>query len=149
MTMDRMPTIKAVAPVGGHALHLCWSDGTEADIDMARVFPPQEMAVFGDADVFAAVALGDWGHSLEWPNGIDIGADRLWLETLTAIGRSDTRRFLEWRLRNGLSLTESANALGLSRRTIAYYSNGERTIPKAILLACTGWDASRIMRKAA
>ena len=43
----------------------------------------------------------------------------------------------------------AAEALGLSRRTIAYYSNGERKIPKAILLACTGWEARQNLAKAA
>jgi transcriptional regulator with XRE-family HTH domain len=45
------------------------------------------------------------------------------------------RRFLERRLRHGLSLRGAAEALGLSRRMIAYYSNGEKPIPRAILLA--------------
>ena len=58
------------------------------------------------------------------------------------------RQFLAWRLRNGLSLSKAAEALGLARRTVAYDSNGER-IPKAILLACKGWDASGGMARAA
>jgi transcriptional regulator with XRE-family HTH domain len=55
-------------------------------------------------------------------------------------GHADARAFLEWRLRHGLSLTKAADALGLSRRTIAYYSNGDRPVPRAILLACRGWE---------
>jgi hypothetical protein len=31
-----------------------------------------------------------------------------------------------------------------SRRTIAYYSNGEKQIPRAILLACKGWEADQV-----
>ncbi|MBA4162819.1 MAG: hypothetical protein C0515_12215, partial [Novosphingobium sp.] len=77
------------------------------------------------------------------------GADSLWLETLTAIGRDDARQFLQWRLANGLSLARAAEELGHSRRTVAYYSNGTRPVPKAILLACKGWDASHPKRKAA
>ncbi len=64
----------------------------------------------------------------------------LWLETLSATGRGDARTFLEWRLRHGLSLAKTADALGLSRRMVAYYSNGEKPIPKSILLACKGWE---------
>jgi hypothetical protein len=30
-----------------------------------------------------------------WPDETELGAETLWLETLTAIGRSDTRAFLE------------------------------------------------------
>jgi transcriptional regulator with XRE-family HTH domain len=63
-------------------------------------------------------------------------------ETLSAIGRADTREFLQWRLRHGLSLNETAAALGVSRRMVAYYSNGEKPVPKPILLACKGWEVS-------
>jgi predicted transcriptional regulator len=51
----------------------------------------------------------------------------LWLETLSATGHSDVRAFLEWRLRHALSLSKAADALGVSRRMVAYYSNGEKS----------------------
>jgi hypothetical protein len=94
------------------------------------------------------VELGDWGHSLTWPDGFELGADCLWLETVDAIGRSDVRHFLERRLANGLSLAKAADVLGLAWRTVAYYSNGDRAVPKTVLLACKGWDATH-RRKAA
>jgi DNA-binding XRE family transcriptional regulator len=78
-----------------------------------------------------------------------MGADTLWRASLTATGRDDVRRFLEWRLRNGLSLAKAAEALGLARRTIAYHSNGERAVPNSILLACTGWEVHAGLRQAA
>ena len=146
---DKMRMIKAVAPLDDFRLRLLWSDGTGADIHMARAFEPKVMATLNGPGVFAAVKVGDWGHSLEWPNGIEMSANRFWMETLTVLGREDERRFLEWRFRNGLSLSKAAEALGLSRRTIAYYSNGERKIPKAIILACAGWDAGQTLQKAA
>ncbi len=74
----------------------------------------------------------------------EVGAETLWLETLSATGHDDTRAFLEWRLRHGLSLSASAAALGLSRRTIAYYSNGDRRVPRPVLLACRGWEALQV-----
>ena len=78
-----------------------------------------------------------------------IGGRHAELATLTAIGRDDARQFLEWRLSNALSLARAAEELGLSRRTVAYYSNGTRAVPKTILLACKGWDATHPTRKAA
>jgi len=62
------------------------------------------------------------------------------LENLSATGHGDARTFLQWRLRHGLSLAKTADALGLSRRMVAYYSNGEKPVPKSILLACKGWE---------
>ena len=136
MNSDTMRTIRSAKPLGDTRLRLEWSDGTVADLAMLKV--PD----------FAAVEVGDWGHSLVWPDGSEIGADLLWLDTLSAIGRGDARQFLEWRLANALSLAKAAEALGLSRRTVAYYSNGDRAVPKTVLLACKGWDATH-RRKAA
>jgi hypothetical protein len=125
MNADWMRTIRKAEPLGGARLRLEWSDGTVAGIrDLA------------------GVEVGEWGHSLVWSDGTEIGADALWLDTLSAIGRDDARRFLEWRLANGLSLAKAAAALGLARRTVAYYSNGARPVPKTVLLACKGWDAT-------
>ncbi|MEQ1542690.1 MAG: helix-turn-helix transcriptional regulator [Novosphingobium sp.] len=134
MNADWMRTIEKAELRGGH-LFLLWSDGTAAELAPPNAKGP--------------VTIGDWGHSVEWADGSERGADSLWLETLSAIGRADSREFLEWRLANGLSLARAAEALGLSRRTVAYYSNGTRPVPKTILLACKGWDASHPKRKAA
>ena len=134
MNSDTMRTIRSAETLGGQRLRLEWSDGTEAELTMPH----------GEG----LVEVGDWGHSLVWPDGFELGADSLWLDTLDAIGRGDARYFLEWRLANGLSLAKAADALGLARRTVAYYSNGDRPVPKTVLLACKGWDATH-RRKAA
>ena len=138
---DILRTIESVTVKGLHQVDLIWSDGTRVRLDM------RGWAV-RDAD-FVAVTIGDWGHSLVWPSGDEVGADALWRETLRVHGRGDTRAFLDWRLRNALSLGRSAEALGISRRSVAYYSNGERPVPKSILLACKGWDAELVQDMAA
>jgi hypothetical protein len=138
MSSDRMRTISEIELLTDGRMHLRWSDGAEATVSL-----PDELERAGNP------AVGDWGHSLVWPNGAEIGADRLWLATLVALGRGDACQFLEWRMRNGLSLSKAADALGLARRTVAYYSNGDRPVPKAILLACKGWEASAELRRAA
>lgn len=137
---DNMRTIVAVRPIGPTSLHLTWSDDTQADLDLASMIDDRAFAALRDPAEFARVKVGDWGHGLAWPSGAELGADTLWLETLAATGQGDTRLFVQWRLRNALSLTKAADALGLSRRMVAYYSNGEKRVPKAILLACRGWE---------
>lgn len=127
MNADWMRTITSVEPRGNGGVFLLWSDGTAAEVRVA--------------DTHGVPAIGDWGHSLVWPDGREIGADALWLATLDQIGRQDSRAFLEWRMAHGLSLTRAAEELGISRRTVANYSNGSQPVPKAILLACKGWSA--------
>ena len=132
--------IESVQAVDDHLLIIVWQGEKSAHIDLAETVRTRPFAALAAPEIFRQVQVGDWGHSLVWPGEIEIGADSLWLDSLSAWGRDDTRTFLEWRLRNGLSLSGAAEALGLSRRTIAYYSSG-RTVPRSILLACKGWDA--------
>ena len=140
MSDERLHTITQVRAEADYTLLLSWEDAEDARIDLSRTVKTAAFASLAEPGVFVKAELGDWGHSVAWPDGTEIGADSLWLDSLTAWGRDDTRAFLEWRLRNGLSLSSAAEALGLSRRTIAYYSGG-RSVPRSILLACKGWDA--------
>jgi hypothetical protein len=137
-----MRTIAAVKGRAPARLSLRWSDGTRADIDLGTMLRDRAFRRLRDRREFAQARVGEWGHSVAWPSGAELSAETLWLETLSATGHQDTRAFLEWRLRHGLSLTKTAEALGVSRRMIAYYSNGEKPVPKAILLACKGWEVS-------
>ena len=141
---DKVRTIVAVKAKAPATLSIRWSDGVRARIDLSALLSGRASKRLRDGDEFARVRVGEWGHSIEWPSGIELSAETLWLETLSANRRQDTREFLEWRLRHGLSLSKTAEALGLSRRMVAYYSNGEKPVPRPILLACEGWEWDRI-----
>jgi Protein of unknown function (DUF2442) len=146
---DKTRAITAVRATGPSSLHLAWSDGTAADVDLRAILTERAFVALRDPAEFAHVEVGDWGHSLAWPSGAELGADTLWLETLSATGHGDARAFLEWRLRHALSLSKAADALGISRRMVAYYSNGEKKVPKPIMLACRGWEVSDGVNQAA
>lgn len=96
-----------------------------------------------DAEFFARVTLGEGGHSIEWPGDLDIGADTLWELALRQNGRADAAEFIRWRWKHGLSLTQAAEAIGMSRRQIAYYASGEHEVPRTVLLACKGWEVEQ------
>ena len=66
-----------------------------------------------------------------WPGEIDKGAARLLEMALEQDGRADAVEFIRWRWKHGLSLTDAAEALGLSRRQVAYYAGGEHEVPQA------------------
>lgn len=147
--IDKPRIITEVEALDAGRLRLVWSDGSTAVVDLSATLAQPHFAALRDPEQFATVRIEDWGHSLEWRCGADLGADSLWLETLSANGRGDVRQFLEWRLRHGLSLAKAAEVLGISRRSVAYYSNGERKLPRSILLACKGWEVENGLRKAA
>ena len=137
---DKSRTIVAVKPKPPARLTVRWSDGTRAQLDLGPIVRGKAFRALRRAGEFSRVRVGEWGHAVEWESGAELSAETLWLETLSALGHQDTRTFLEWRLRHGLSLTKTADALGLSRRMVAYYSNAEKPIPRSILLACKGWE---------
>ncbi|WP_298747132.1 DUF2442 domain-containing protein [uncultured Brevundimonas sp.] len=136
-TQHSLESAKAADPF---RVALVWSNGQEAVIDLAPALESEQYAPLRERDVFRSVRIGTWGHSLVWPGEIEIGADSLWLDCLSAWGQEDTRAFLEWRLRNGFSASRASEALGISRSSVVKYSTGT-TVPRRILLACKGWDA--------
>ena len=44
---------------------------------------------------------------------------------------------------SGMTLDQAAAALGVSRRMLIYYRDGEKPIARSIWLACLGWEAVR------
>ncbi len=131
---------------GGFSICLTWEQGRESLIDLGpHLHTFKALAPLRNPEEFRRVRVGEWGWCLEWPCGMDISGDtlrRLALEQAKNI--MTPTMFKEWRQGLGLSLTQAAHILGLSRRMIAYYESGEKEIPKYVALACMG--ASTEMR---
>ena len=140
--MEQLRSITKVTAKAPDELAITWSDGVKVELSLAKVLRTKAYKSLKDEKLFTKAALGDWGHSVVWPGDIELGADSLWRMTLESTGRNDTLEFIDWRTRHGLSLTDAANALGVSRRMVAYYASGEREVPKTVLLACKGWEVS-------
>jgi len=136
--------IAGVKHVGEYKLRLRWASGKTMTVDLSE--PVQRLKglrPLRDKAVFTRAVKGEGGHSVVWPGEIDMGADRLWEMSLEQNGHPDALEFIRWRWRYGLSLSEAAEALGLSRRQVAYYASGVRVVPRTVLLACKGWEAER------
>jgi hypothetical protein len=144
MNDTRAIRIAGVKHAGEYKLRLRWVSGKTTIVDLSE--PVQRLKglrSLRDQSVFARAAKGEGGHSVVWPGEIDMGADRLWEMSLEQNGHLDALEFIRWRWRHGLSLSDAAAALGLSRRQVAYYASGERAVPRTVLLACKGWEAER------
>ncbi len=136
--------IASVKHAGEYKLRLRWVSGKTMVVDLSEpVHRLKGLRPLRDQTVFARVAKGEGGHSIVWPDEIDMGADRLWEMSLEQNGHLDAVEFIRWRWRYGLSLSDAAEALGLSRRQVAYYASGERAVPRTVLLACKGWEAEK------
>ncbi len=145
--MNKAPLIKSVKINGEQHLVIVWSTGETLGCDLGSTIKRSAaLAPLTDSAFFARVAVEEWGHGLDWPDGLDMGADRLYQLCREQAGLLSPAAFDEWMRRNKLSLTTAAEALGMTRRMIAHYRSGSRAIPKTVQLACIGWDA---LKKAA
>ena len=119
-------------------LRVRWQHGGESLVDVSglvgafRVYAPLRE----DQALFRRVHVGEQGTDVAWTDEIDMAADTLWRlaqeqsgETLTA------EAFRAWRKRKAYTLDGAARALGLSRRMVVYYEQGERPISRTVTLA--------------
>ena len=145
--MNKAPLITSAKVTGALHLIISWSTGENLECNLAATVARYEaFAPFADQDLFSKVAVEEWGHGLDWPGGLDMGADQLYQLCRQQAGLFSPADFDGWMLRNQLSLSGAAEALGMTRRMIAHYRAGSRPIPKTVQLACFGWEA---LRKAA
>lgn len=140
----KRPRLTAVEPLPNYQLKMTFINGSIMTVDKGEaIFGKTGLTPLRDPSAFAQVRLSNSvGWTIEWTEyDIQIGADTLWLEAMyQAATDEDTRTFLAWRLRNGLSLTDAAKALGMTTRTMSSYGTGARPVPHHIALACKGWE---------
>lgn len=140
MSIGRM---ESAVTRGEAGLVIIWDDGRRAELDLAPIVADRPvLGPLADPDIFHRISLAEDGWSLEWPAcGIDLGAAQLrrWADE-QAGEAMPAGAFRAWMERHGLTLDRAAEALGLSRRTIAYYLSGEQPVPKTVMLATEGYD---------
>lgn len=137
--------ITGVTPVSALVISVAWDDNEMTAIDLAPIIAARTaLKPLAQADEFAAVTVSQDGWSLEWPCGIDFGAPQLRRWADEQAGRiMAPAAFRAWVENHGFTIDAAAAALGLSRRTIAYYLSGEQPIPKTVMLATIGYDGRR------
>lgn len=143
--MNHAPQIRAVQVTGPLQLTIQWSTGEMFATDLGNLIGPKHaedpFASLHDAAFFAQVQTDEWGDGLSWPGDLDLGADQLYSLGRQQAGLPTREDFAGWMDRNHLSLSQAANAIGMTRRMIAYYKSGARPIPKTVWLACIGYEA--------
>ena len=142
-TMKR-PRLESVRALADYRLQLVFRDGSAYTVSLANSFdkfpglePLQDKAAFANAQIIEGE-----GWTVEWPElDIQIGADTLWLDARAQNAVDEnTRVFAQWRAENGLTLTQAAQALGMTPRTMSAYGTGSRPVPRYVALACKGWE---------
>lgn len=140
--MTRPPRVVSVSAVPPAVLRIEWSTSEVMEVDIGDwIGHFAILAPLKNKKLFSAAKVGYAGHSVEWTEDIDLGADQLYERCKEQAGElMPVEEFSAWMKRNSLSLSMAAKALGLSRRMVAYYHSGAKPIPKIVRLACAGYD---------
>jgi DNA-binding transcriptional regulator YiaG len=134
-----LPRIDAVSAAERPlTLDVRWRGGGESSIDVSGVV--NTFRAFEQLrrlpDLFHRARVGEHGTDVVWTDEIDMSADTLWRLAQEQSGATMTAdAFRDWRERNAYTLDAAARALGLSRRMVAYYEQGEKPIPRVVALA--------------
>lgn len=137
--------LTAVESLPDFRLRLTYADGKTFDVDLAeRINTSDFLAPLRDPVLFAQAKVGFCGRSVDWiEDALDLGSDNLRHIAVEQAGGIGHERIWTWLHETGLTLEHAAEALGISRRMLIYYRDGEKPIPRSIWLACLGWDAVR------
>lgn len=139
--MNKPPRIEEVTATAPATLVIRWTTGEtmQADIgDWLERFAL--LAPLKEPTMFTKARVGWHGHSVEWGEDIELGADQLYTRCKAQAGEPSPAEFNDWMNRNGLSLATAAEAIGMTRRMIAHYRTGSKPIPRHVWLACIGWE---------
>jgi hypothetical protein len=140
--MKHPPTILAARIVAPLKLEIDWSTKETLALDLVPLVRKHAaLAPLKSVATFARMRVDDWGHALEWPKGLDLGADRLYELSREQAGLPTASQFSAWMAQHQLSLADAAQVLGMTRRMMTHYRTGSRPIPKVVMLACKGWEA--------
>lgn len=128
-----------------YRLHLAYADGKTFEVDLGeRIRTASFLAPLKDARLFSQARVGFAGRSVDWiEDELDLGSDNLRHLAVEQAGGIGHERIWGWLHDTGLTLEQAAEALGISRRMLIYYRDGEKPIPRSIWLACLGWEAVR------
>lgn len=137
----RLVDVKVLQPL---KLEITYTDNTIITVDLKPLI--QSLKIFASlegAAEFSTATITDFGFTLEWSCGASLDSDRLFEMALEQSGMISNAHFRRWQDANQLSLTQAAEAIGLTRRTISQYRTGKRPVPRTVSLACKGWEVEK------
>lgn len=143
--MSKQFTLTAVQAMADGVLALTFADGEQLQVDLKPIIKrhPSLRELVTPA-VFKRAKLGEWGGSVTWgTDELELAADNLRARAVEQAGGYSHEVILNWMARHGMTLDSAAEALGLSRRMLAYYRSGEKPVPRTVALACLGWEAEQ------
>jgi predicted DNA-binding transcriptional regulator AlpA len=145
--------LTSVKPTPTAGLLLRYADGERFEVGLVEVIERHPtLSPLKDPQVFGSVKVGDHGASVIWANDdeLELSADNLRARAVEQAGGISHEFIWNWMAKHDLTLDTAAEALGMSRRMLAYYRSGAKPVPRTVALACLGWeDVLKIDRRPA
>jgi len=139
-------TLTAVKPLPASRLELSFADGEVLQVNLKPIIERYpSLAPLRRSNIFAQAKLGEWGSNVVWADNdaLELAADNLRARAIEQAGGYSHEVIWNWMARHALTLDAAAQALGLSRRMLAYYRSGEKPVPRTVALACLGWETEQ------
>lgn len=136
-------TLTEVKARDGSVLRLRFADGFSADVSLAEVIERHPtLHPLREASVFHRVQSDEWrlGVVFGGNDDLSLASDTLRAMATEQAGGFSHQQLITWMAHHGMSLDAGAEALGISRRMLAYYRSGQKQIPRPIGLAMVGWN---------
>ena len=139
--MNKQFTIKSVVATAPCRLTVTFGDEVTMDIDLSAIVAQNTtLSPLCNTELFQKAKIGEFGYEIVWNDDLSLSGDNLRAEAVEQRGGISHERIWNWMHRHQLTLDTASEALGISRRMLAYYRNGEKPIPKHIWLACLGFE---------
>lgn len=138
---DDITRVTKVRAIGDRSLRIRFAgERRDQELDMTGLIARSvHFAPLMDAKIFAKVGIVEEGLGVSWPVQTNWGRLDVSAATLRRIAEEQRPMtgadFAEWRTALGLSLTEAAKLLGVSRRTIMGYLQKD-DLPSVVAIAC-------------
>jgi hypothetical protein len=134
-----------VTTLPNYQLEITYTDNNAVTVNLENLIKSFEVfASLENSNEFNSATITDFGFTLEWSCGASLDSDRLFEMALEQSGMISNAHFRRWQDANQLSLTQAAQAIGLTRRTISQYRTGKRPVPRTVSLACKGWEVENL-----
>ncbi|MCW5233537.1 DUF2442 domain-containing protein [Verminephrobacter eiseniae] len=140
-------TLTAVRALADGVLALTYADGEQLLVDIKPIIARHpSLRALATPGVFRRARLGEFGASVTWgSDALELAADNLRARAIEQAGGYSHEIIFDWMARHDMTLDTAAQALGLSRRMLAYYRSGTKPVPRTVALACLGWEAEQQM----
>jgi hypothetical protein len=141
-------TLTRVRSMAPSTLDMSFADGERLRVDLAPIIGKHKvLAPLAKPEVFAKARLVDGGSAVAWGHDdmLELAADNLRARAVEQAGGYSHEIIYNWMARHALTLDAAAEALGVSRRMLAYYRGGAKPVPRTVALACLGWETQQRM----